>query len=244
LHTNAIRHEKGTRTLFRPKHKRGIVGGMVHHVMNRGNGRATIFENDADHEAFGRVFVEAHQREPLRILAWCLMPNHWHMVVWPKRGRAEQVSRFLHWLTLTHTRRWHAHRHATGSGHLYQGRFRSFPAQRSGHLLRVLRYVERNPLRANLVARAEDWRYSSLWQRAHEAAAWPLPLADWPVARPADWLAVVNEPDNEAELKALRTSVDRGRPYGDLAWQRETARRLGLQSTLGPPGRPRKESPE
>ena len=221
-----------------PHRKRAIVGGMIYHVLNRGNGRATLFEKDADYEAFGRVFVEAHQREPLRILSWCLMPNHWHMIVWPRRGSDEQVSGFLRWLTVTHSKRWHAHRQTSGTGHLYQGRFRSFPIQRSGRLLDALRYVERNALRANLVARAEDWRWSSLWQRGHEAAAWPLPLADWPVTCPDDWLTVVNEPQSEGELEALRRSLLRSCPYGDRAWQRRTATRLGLESTLRPRGRP------
>jgi putative transposase len=224
-----------------PKRKRSIVGGMIYHVLNRGNGRAALFEKPADYEAFGRVLVEAYRWEPLRILAWCLMPNHWHMVVWPARGVDGQVSEFLRWLTVTHTRRWHAHHGTSGTGHLYQGRFKSFPVQRSARLLGVLRYVERNPLRANLVACAEDWRWSSLWHREHLKAAWPLPLADWPVARPRDWIALVNRPDDEEELAALRTSLVRNRPYGEPDWQRQTAARLGLASTLRPPGRPRKE---
>ena len=225
-----------------PKRKRSIVGGMVYHVLNRGNGRAALFEKDADYEAFGRVLIEACQREPLRILGYSLMPNHWHMIVWPKRGSNEQVSEFLRWLTVTHTQRWHAHHNTSGTGHLYQGRFKSFPIQRSGRLLDALRYVERNALRANLVVRAEDWRWSSLWHRGHEASAWPLPLADWPVVRPEKWVAIVNQPQSEAELDALRMSINRGRPYGESDWQRRTAMRLGLASTLRPTGRPSKAS--
>ncbi len=232
----------GAQASLMPKRKRSIVGGMPYHVLNRGNGRATLFEKDADYEAFGRVLVKAHQREPLRILSYCLMPNHWHMIVWPKRGSGEQVSEFLHWLTVTHTQRWHAHHHTAGTGHLYQGRFKSFPIQRTGRLLDALRYVERNPLRANLVARAEDWRWSSLWQRRRPDRAWPLPLADWPVVRPDNWIAIVNQPQSEAELEALRASVNRGRPYGESDWQRSMANRLGLASTLRPRGRPRKKA--
>ena len=91
---------------------------------------------------------------------YCLMGNHWHLVVWPREEC--ELPRFVGWLTLTHTQRWHAHRKSTRSGHLYQGRFKSFPVQDDDHFHTVSRYVERNALRANLVKRAEDWRWGSL----------------------------------------------------------------------------------
>ena len=127
-----------------PRRARSIQGGCVYHVLNRSNGRQPIFRKDEDYEAFERVLEQAHAREPLRILAYCLMPNHWHLVVWPKAGRDRQVSEFLRWLTVTHAQRWHAHYHSSGTGHLYQGRFKSFPVQSDAHLYTVLRYVERN----------------------------------------------------------------------------------------------------
>ena len=120
--------------------------GLVYHALNRGNGRRTLFFKDEDYRAFERVLHEAHARTPVRLLAYCLMPNHWHFVLWPERPR--ELSRFLGWLTLTHAQRWHAHYHNAGSGHLYQGRFKSFPIQEDDHLLTVCRYVERNALRA------------------------------------------------------------------------------------------------
>ena len=116
----------------------------------------TIFEKEEDYEAFERVLQEAVERVEMRLLAYCLMPNHWHLVAWPREDK--ELSRFTGWLTLTHTQRWHAHRGTTGTGHLYQGRFKSFPVQSDAHFLTVCRYVERNALRANLVACAEDWR--------------------------------------------------------------------------------------
>ena len=122
-----------------------------------------IFNHDGDYSAFEQVMVEACARIPMRILAYCLMPNHWHMVLWPI-GDGD-LSRFVSWLTLTHTQRWHTHRHIAGSGHLYQGRFKSFVVEENEHLLTVCRYVERNALRAKLVDRAEKWRWCSLWQR-------------------------------------------------------------------------------
>ena len=99
------------------------MGGLVYHVLNRAAGRATLFEKDADYEAFERVPEEAWRREPTRIVAYCVMPNRWHMVLWPRRD--DELSEFLRWLTVTRTQRWHANRHTAGTGPLYQGRFTS-----------------------------------------------------------------------------------------------------------------------
>ena len=204
------------------------------HVLNRGVGRQTVFHKDEDYAAFERVMAEAFERVPLRILAYCLMPNHWHFVFWPRCDR--EVSEFVKWMTHTHTQRWHAHYHTSGTGHLYQGRFKSFPVQSDLHLLLVLRYVERNALRASLVGRAEDWTWCSLWRRQqHRGVAM---LSDWPVERPGDWVDFVNEAQTAAELEAIRRSVKRGCPFGEEQWQAQVVRDLSLQSTLRPQGRP------
>ena len=137
-----------------------------------------------------------------------------------------------------HTQRWHAHRQSAGAGHVYQGRFRSFPVQGDDHFLTVCRYVERNALRAGLVKRAEDWRWSSLWQRTHGGGEAPEWLAQWPIERPGNWLEWTNQPQISVELDALRISVQRGRPYGSRNWIQLTAHRLNLQKTLRPLGRP------
>jgi putative transposase len=139
------------------------LGGFAYHCLNRGNGRAAIFRKDGDYQAFERVLAESLEHVPgMRLVVYCLMPNHWHLVLWPRRDG--ELSDFLHWLTLTHTQRWHAHHHEVGGGHLYQGRFKSFPIHEDEHFLTVCRYVERNALRARLVAKAEAWRWGSLWQ--------------------------------------------------------------------------------
>src|SRR5437016_13622122 len=124
------------------------------------------------------------------------MPNHWHLVLWPQRDG--ELSEFLRWLTVTHTQRWHAHRHTAGTGPLYQGRFKSFPIQADDHLLAVCRYVERNALRAGLVPRAEQWRWGSLWHRVHGRDAGFLSAG--PTALPARWVRHVNEPQSTAEV--------------------------------------------
>jgi putative transposase len=209
----------------------------VYHVLNRANARTRIFEHEGDYEAFERILEEAVERTRTRLLAYCVMPNHWHLVVWPRE--TGDLSRFVGWLTLTHSQRWHAHRQNSGTGHVYQGRFKSFPVRDDGHFLTVARYVERNPLRANLVRRAEDWPWSSLsrWRRGSSPER--AMLSAWPVMRPRRWCAYVNAAQTQAELTALRRCVERGCPFGDEAWRDQIARRLGLETTLRRRGRPR-----
>ena len=223
-----------------PRNARIAPGGYVYHALNRGVARLALFENDGDFEAFERVLALAVERVPLRILGYCLMPNHWHFVLWPRRDG--ELTAFLRWLTHTHTQRWHAHHRTAGSGHLYQGRFKAFPVEDDAHYLTVLRYVERNALRAGLCARAEQWRWSSL---AHRLAPL-LPgrkelLAEGPLPLPRGWVARVNRPQSAKELEALRQSVNRGQPFGSPAWREKTSTRLGLQSTFRHRGRPKKE---
>ena len=209
---------------------------VVFHVLNRANARRRLFDDDGDYAAFERVLTSACARVSMRLLAYCAMPNHWHLVVWPRQDG--DLSRFMNWLTLTHTQRWHQHRHSVGEGHVYQGRFKSFPVETNEYLLTVCRYVERNALRANLVERAEEWRWSSLWHRVRGNTA--VTLDAWPVPVGSEWLSYVNRAETEAELKAVRRSVVRGTPFGHERWQARTAKRLALESTLRMRGRPRK----
>ena len=155
----------------------------MYHVLNRGNGRMRIFHKGEDFEAFERVLSEGLQRYPVDLFTYCLMPNHWHLVVRPKTDDA--LGRWLGWVGVTHVRRHHEHYHTRGDGHLYQGRFKSFPVAEDEYFLALCRYVEANALRTGLVARAEDWQWSSLWRRAHGSAE--LPLSPWPVERSRNW---------------------------------------------------------
>jgi putative transposase len=213
-------------------------GGRVYHVLNRANARLPIFEKDDDYRAFERVLREVQERVAMRILAYCLMPNHWHLVVWPRRDG--DLSTFMRLLTLTHTQRWHAHRRSAGSGHLYQGRFKSFIVQTDPYLLTVCRYVERNALRAKLVRRAEQWRWGSLWRYQFGDKGARAMLSAWPIDRPRNWVARVNQPETDAELKALRQCVNRGSPFGSTHWVKHAVKRLGLEMTVRPPGRPKR----
>jgi putative transposase len=212
----------------------------VYHVLNRANARLPIFEKTADYEAFEQILAEGVERYQPRLLSYCLMPNHWHLVVWPEEDGL--LSKFIGWITLTHTQRWHAHRHSAGTGHLYQGRFKSFPVQEDFHYLSVCRYTERNALRAGLVERAEAWRWSSLWRRTHGDAATQAILSKGPVKRPNDWLRTVNRSQTAGELAAIRRCAARGVPYGGPRWTDRAVAELGLETTLRPRGRPKKGS--
>jgi len=212
---------------------------LVYHALNRAAARLPLFHKRQDYDAFERVMAEALVARPTRLLAYCLMPNHWHLALWPREDG--ELSEFVGWLSHTHAMRYRTHYHDAGVGHLYQQRYKSFPVQEDAHFLMVARYVERNALRANLVERAEDWQWGSLWRRRlHHGGASDSLLHPWPVDEPSDWLAWVNEPQTEAELDALRRSARRGCPYGEEAWQKQMAERLGLGHTLRPLGRPRK----
>jgi putative transposase len=218
---------------------RAAEGGLIYHALNRAVARSTIFDVDSDYDTFLRILAESASRHAMRVLAYCVMPNHFHLIVWPQ-GDGD-LSRFMRVLTMTHTQRWHAHRQSAGTGHLYQGRFKSFPVQGDGHLLALGRYVERNALRAGLAPRAEDWRWGSLWKRSAPAGSPGPDLDDWPIKRPADWVERVNTPLGAEEEEAIRRSIRRGQPFGAPDWRERTADRLGLRSTLQPLGRPRKD---
>ena len=213
-----------------------------------------LFDDAGDYLGFLRVVAEGLERFPqARLLSYCVMPNHWHLVFWPRCGADTVLSDLMRWIGTTHVRRWHLHRHSVGAGPIYQGRFKSFPIEADDHLLTVMRYVERNALRARLVDKAELWRWGSLWlsrQKAPgrkapgsglepEQAALQTLLHPGPVARPRHWLSWVNRAQTEAELEALWRSVGKGRPFGGEAWGVRTAHRMGI--SLRGPGRPRAE---
>lgn len=221
-----------------PRTARASAANYCYHVLNRGNGRAQVFHKGGDYEAFVDLFAEARLRFPTtRLLAFVLMPNHFHLALWPSEDG--ELGRWMHWVLTAHVRRYLRHYHSIG--HVWQGRFKAFPVQEDEHLLTVLRYIERNPLRADLVERAEDWRWSSLYELARGT---PSPLLDpgpETARRGTEWVAGVNAPMFETELRCVRESVRRGSPFGGENWVTTTAANLGLESTLRPRGRPRKE---
>lgn len=220
-----------------PRRPRLAAGGLAYHVLNRRVGRLPLFDTPADYTAFEKILAEDHANSRIRIAAYCLMPNHWHLLLWPRHDG--ELSEVLRWITVTHTQRWHVHHQTAGTGPVYQGRFRSFPVQTDEHFLTVARYVERNALRAKLARRAEDWKWSSLWRRDQGNSTLTTWLSAWPVERPRDWTTRVNRSESLSDLESVRLSVQRGRPFGEEGWVRRMARRFGMESTLRPRGRPK-----
>lgn len=219
-----------------PRRPRRGTAGLVFHVMNRGARRLTLFNETRDYETFLDVLRQATERFDMRLLSYVAMPNHWHLVLWPARD--EQLSGFMAWMTATHVRRWHLGHGSVGTGTLYQGRYKAVAVSDDASLFTVCRYVERNPVRAGLVARARDWKWSSAWDMAHGKAPW---LSAWPVDRPAQWDALVDSELPAAELRDLRRAIRRSRPFGSVEWRRETTQRLKWDTGLRPRGRPHRD---
>lgn len=211
-----------------PRIPRGQVAGHAYHVLNRGNGGATVFHKDGGYTAFLHLLASAKSKFPVKVLGFCLMPNPFHLVVQPATDAS--LSSFMQWWMTSHVRRYH--KHYQSHGHVWQGRFKSFPIQADGHLLTVLRYVCRNPVRAGLATTVMDWPWSSLrW--SHLSDLLPLEV-------PSAWLEWIDRPLFDHELATLRTCVNRQRPFGSEEWQVTMAASHGLESTLRKRGRPPK----
>ena len=192
------------------------VGDHVYHILNRANAHGKLFTKKSDYALFESVLTEAKERFDMRIMAYCIMPNHWHLVLYPHADG--DLAKFMSWLTLTHTQRWHAYHDTVGNGHLYQGRYKSFLCENDAHFLTVVRYVERNPKRANLVRKAEEWQWGSAWHRHIGSSEQQKLLDEWPVPMPRDYFSFLNEPQTAAELESIRTAVQRGSPFGSTGW--------------------------
>ena len=220
-----------------PRSPRADEAGGLYHALNRGNLRADIFKKEADFAAFERILGEALEIHEVELFSYQLMSNHYHLVLRPLVDG--EMSRFMGWVGGTHTMRYHAHYHTSGMGHVYQQRYKSFPIQNDDHFFVVCRYVERNALRAGLVKRAEDWRWGSLWRWLQKPEPQPRLLTTWPLPRLPGWVDRVNSPLTKVELQAVRNCAQRGKPLGDDCWVQSTVKRLNLESTIRPRGRPR-----
>ena len=220
-----------------PRPSRNFPGGLVYHVLNRGVGRRMLFDKGGDFLAFEKVIEETLRTCRMRICAFCILSNHWHAVVWPESDG--DLSAFMQQITNMHVKRWKEHRHEVGYGHLCQGRYKCFPVETEGYFYQVVRYVERNAPCANLVARAEDWLWSSLRRgTGRPSVSNPLRLA----AAPALRLAPNRQPTAvRSRTGCAPTSGSSRLSLGSAVWTAETAKQLKIDSTLHPLGRPRKE---
>jgi REP-associated tyrosine transposase len=221
-----------------PRRRRTGIAGIPHHVINRASRRTVIFGLDDDYRTFEELLIAGSRKYSMRVLDFSIMPNHLHLILWPDEDL--QLSRFMQWLTGTQTQRWHAAHGTTGTGPLYQGRFKAIPVQCDRHFLTLARYVERNPVRALLCRRVENWRWSSAWHRCNSCNPF---LSEWPVPMPSNWLALANEPIPDEDLAQIRQAVAMNWPYGDAQWTREMAIRFAMNRALRFPGRPPKHEP-
>lgn len=222
-----------------PRVERTDVGEYVYHVLNRANARAQIFDSDKDYQLFESILEEAVERYDMRLLSYCIMPNHWHLILHPKKDG--DLALFMGWLTNTHTRRWHVEKGTIGQGHLYQGRYKSFLCQDDNYFLTLARYVERNAKRANLVKKVENWKWSSVWRRESEATKQKKLLSPWPVPAPKNYLNWLNQAQTEDEddREAIRRSITKGSPYGCDDWKDNVVKKFDLEQTLRQAGRPK-----
>ena len=210
-----------------PRKRRITTAHHVYHVVNRGAKKARLFEHSSDYHAFEQLLSIARTRFQMRILAYCLMPNHWHLLLWPRGDR--DLSSFGHWLGTTHATRWNRENSTISCGAVYQSRFKSIPIENGPHLFWAWRYVERNALRAQLVDRAEEWRWSSLWIRCNQIDGF---LDEGPIQLPDDWIETVNVPQTELELTVFRSRVATGQPYGSQNWLTSEPARRGRPPNL------------
>jgi len=219
-----------------PRVNRVSVGGEIYHCINRSNERVTIFNNDDEYRHFESLLLEGVELIGMRILAYCIMPNHWHLVLHPQHDG--EMGEFMRWVTTTHVRQRRSKTDTIGHGHLYQGTYKSFPVETETYLQQLMVYVEQNPLRAKLVKKAEDWKWSSLYKR--EQGIQTKLLAELPITLPSNYLKLVNTLPNNDTLETVRMSVNRSRPFGSMKWVDEMVSKFKLESTVRNPGRPRK----
>ncbi len=211
------------------------IGNQVYHVINRAVGRFRIFDSSADYKLFINLMHEARLMTDMRILAFVIMPNHWHLLLYPHSDG--DLGVFMHWLTNAHTRRVHAQTKTVGTGPLYQGRYKSFLIENDTHLLTVMKYIERNPVRAGLSQSVEEWLWGSAHHRLTTTDAVKF-IDESPVLLPHDYGGWVNTPDREDDLAQIRTSIKKNRPCGSVDWVSQMVDRFALDGTIRERGRP------
>jgi len=215
-----------------PKIPRVVIPGCPHHVVQRGNRRLKVFFSDDDKGVYLELIRRHAQKCGLSIWAYCLMDNHVHMVIIPKekdslaRGLGEAHRKYTSLINIRENWR----------GYLWQGRFISYPMD-GGHLFAAVRYIERNPVRARIVSRAEQYKWSSA--PAHVLNAQDNLLSPCPLTREiTDWATYLAQTDEDAEVRKLVAHERTGRPLGDKAFVRKLEVLTGRALALKKRGRP------
>ena len=214
-----------------PRIARGETVGGIYHIINRGNMKMQVFNDAEDYEYFLELLEIGTKREKVEIHAYCLMPNHFHLLLVPQEEK--RLSRVMQWVMTSHVR--YYHKKNKTSGHIWQGRYKSFMVEKESYYLTLIRYIEANALRAKLSQKAEDWKYCSLYERVEKSREL---LSDPYVELYDEWVKYVNQPLREGELENIRNSVNRQAPLGLEQWQVEVATKYGMLSTLRRRGRP------
>ena len=224
-----------------PRIARIILESVPYHITQRGNGRQQVFFEDRDYTLYLDLLRDNCQRERLPIWAYCLMPNHIHLIVVPEHqaAMAQAIGRTAAAFACYYNLRMRS------CGHVWQARYHSTPLDES-HLWRAMAYVERNPVRAQLAACAEEYEWSSARLRLAGTAADLVDLTPW--LANYDWPrwqeALRSSVDEEAFGQRLREASRRGRPLGDEQFVENLERRCGRRLRARPVGRPKKASDE
>lgn len=225
--------------LLMPRRRVAGCGGFVFHVMNRSAKQLTLFEAPDDYDLFLQVLLDAESVCPIRLLEYCVMPNHWHLLVWPERD--DELSRYMRWITGVHGQRWRRALGQPGKGAVYQGRYRWVAVQDGNHYDVARRYIQQNPVRAGLVEEPDQWAWSS----ASRAGRHPRPtlhqgpLADDPQADLSTSRSL------DADLaQQMRESLRSGQPFGDARWSRALEVRTWLTAVLEAHSKAQKGSPQ
>lgn len=221
-----------------PRFARVDIKDQIYHVINRANGRLKIFEKDTDYRLFEELLEKAQKETAMRVLAYIVMPNHWHLVLQPREDG--DLGTFMHRLTNAHTRHVRVSTRTIGYGHLYQGRYKSFLVSEDSYLLALIKYVERNPVRARFSSLCEDWQWGSAWRRLKGTPQQQKLLSESPTPLPKNYQTWINTSEKEENLEILRRSVNKGVPFGMNTWVDAMIKKYKLETTKRSVGRPRK----
>lgn len=218
-----------------PRIARGLADNQIYHIINRGNRREAVFHDNYDYEKFLKLLIESKEKYAIKIYAYCLMPNHFHLVIYTKY--ADSLSQAMHWISSSYVR--YYNKRYNISGHLWQGRYKSFIVQEDSYLLVLLKYVEANPKRARIVKDCIDYKYSSANNRIKNNEN--LITDEVPILLPADWYTYINSDEKITDIESIRNCITRQAPLGDKNWKYMVSKKYNLESTMNPRGRPKKE---
>jgi putative transposase len=210
-----------------------VIPGIPHHVTQRGNYRQQTFFQDADYRLYIRLLRDYSHQLGVTVQAYCLMPNHVHLILTP--DREEALSQLLQRLHSDYARALHIHHER--AGHLWQGRYFSTPMDEA-HFWQAMVYVEQNPQRARLVERCWDWQWSSAATRLRGVDDGFLDLATWRGRYTSQvWKNFLELGLRDAELfERIREATGKGWPLGSTSFLERLARDLGRPVQPGPRG--------